>query len=774
MKNLKKLIAVVLTFTLVMSAMAVGFAATTSFTDVDSNSPYASAVARLAALNITSGNTDGSFGVNQTVTRAMMTVFVSRLSGYRNLADMAKNDTPAFKDVSKNYWAVGDINLAAKLGLTHGVGNGLFAPDQPVTYGQALGFMLNALGYKNLSWPYGVVAQAQKLGLTSKVSLGFNDVIKRGDLALIMDKALDSTVVTYDQNGNVVTQNQPTLLASGLKFLGYDQATGVVTNVTATQATVTPSTGTATTVNVGSVDFKSLVGLKVTVYYKDGTAILAVPDSANKTLAVVTSKDSTATAVYYTDAANTAQTVTVGATTPTEYNGSFTTFDKVYGNIKAGSNVTLIDNTGDGNYDYVVANYYGTPSIVAKDVVANASSIYFTNAPALTLNTNSLPSVVLNGKSAALTDIKAGDVLYQVKDVNSNVVQLYVVRNTVTGAFTEIKADGSYVIAGTTYKVTNGDSNLLGKTVTATLDKDNNIVKIVAASTQTTAANYAYVIDKYNNDFTGVYQVKLLTADGSQKVFNVSKDNYTTYAGYVGSYVTYTLDSNNVATLTQVNNLLSATYDTTKKTFTVGTTTYYMANDTVVFNVYAAGNVYTTLKVADFAPQNGATISIVPKGDSFNSIAMVTVDKNQVTTNGPTVFVTSVSQIANGYTRFYVTKLDGTKATYDSTLSYSTYKDYKGVYDLVLNGDGTINTLKTTALTVKGNATKVLAVDSTRINIGDGNVYTFANPVAVFDKDGNVKTTGDIIVDSYNDGANSSKVTLYLDTNGNVAVVVIQ
>ncbi|MEW9082799.1 S-layer homology domain-containing protein [Caldanaerobacter subterraneus] len=756
--------------------MAVGFAATTPFTDVPSDAPYASAVARLVALDITKGVGDGKFGVDQPVTRAQMVTFVNRMLGYEGLAEMAKAEKSVFKDVPQNHWAVGHINLAYKMGLAKGVGDGKFDPNGQLTYAQALAFVLRALNYKNLEWPYGYIAQAQKLGLTAGINVGYNDIIKRGDLAIVLDRALDQKVVTYDVNGNVVTAGQPTLLEAGLTYLGYAQVTGVVTNVTATDATITPTTGNAVTVNVGSVDFKSLVGQKVTVYYKNGTAILAVP-GANKIFSVVASADSTSTAVYYKDANGVQQTITVPATAPTQYNGTFTTFDKAWTKIKAGSNITVIDNTGDGNYDYVIANYYGTPFIVAKDVVANASTIYFTNAPALTLNTSSLPAVVLNGKAAALTDIKAGDVLYQVKDVNDNLVQLYIVRNKVTGTFTEIKADGSYVIAGVAYKVTMGDPNLLGKTVTATLDKDNNIVNIVAASAQTAVANYGYVIDKYSNSFTGVYQVKLLTADGSQKVFNVAEANFPTYESYVGKYVTYTVDNNNVATLTMITPIKIDSYDSTNKTFTVGSTTYYLSNDTVIFNVDETNKTYTTLKIADFAPAQGATIQIVPKAnDPFNGVAMVTVDKNEVTISGPTVFVTSVSQIPNG-TRFYVTKLDGTTATYDSTLPYDTYKNTKGIYDLVLNSDGTVKEVKTTALTPKGdvtNGTKVIAVDSTRIKIeGDGAVYTFADKVAVFDANGNVKTISDIVVDSYNNGTNSSKVTLYLDSNGKVAVVVI-
>lgn len=166
------------------------------FSDVPVNLPYYEAVMRLKSLDIVSGKTDGTYGINDPVTRAMIVVFINRLSGFRQEAEKYKSVPSVFKDVPQNYWAVGDINLAAKLGFTSGIGNGLFDPNGKVTYVQALGFVLNVLGHKNLKWPEGVLEKAKEVGLTEGINLNPNDIIKRGDLALILNKALDCQLVT--------------------------------------------------------------------------------------------------------------------------------------------------------------------------------------------------------------------------------------------------------------------------------------------------------------------------------------------------------------------------------------------------------------------------------------------------------------------------------------------------------------------------------------------------------------------------------------------------
>ncbi|WP_434578073.1 S-layer homology domain-containing protein [Thermoanaerobacterium thermosaccharolyticum] len=190
MKLYKKLILVVIITSIVINLSFVNTLYAASFSDIKQDAPYAEAVSYLADLNITQGIGGGLFGVGKPVTRAMMTVFINRLTGYSSSAEKLKITPSAFKDVPKNYWALGDINLATQLGFAHGVGNNLFNPEGNVTYIQALGFILNALNYKNLKWPDGVLQRADELGLTKDMSYKPDDVITRENLAVIMYRAL--------------------------------------------------------------------------------------------------------------------------------------------------------------------------------------------------------------------------------------------------------------------------------------------------------------------------------------------------------------------------------------------------------------------------------------------------------------------------------------------------------------------------------------------------------------------------------------------------------
>jgi len=822
MKNLKKLIAVVLTFALVFSAMAVGFAATTPFTDVKNDAPYASAVARLYALNITNGNTDGTYGVDQPVTRAMMTVFVNRLSGYRNLAEMAKNDTPAFKDVSKNYWAVGDINLAAKLGLTHGVGNGMFAPEEKVTYAQALGFMLNALGYKNLSWPYGVVAQAQKLGLTTGINRGFNDVINRGDLAIIMNRALDCTVVSYDANGNIVVDPNTglpkgqTLLASGLTYLGYTQTTGVVTNVTAAQATITPTTGNAVTVNVGSVDFKSLIGQNVTVYVKNGTALIAVPTGNTIITTTQITNDTVAGTIYYVASDNTVKTIPVADNNNVViYNGQTLTTklsdSTTLGYVK-GSSATLIDNNNDGKVEYIIATKYTAPEkirfIDATNKVVYANGTYNLGAANVTY------TITKNGKAATFADLAVGDVIQVAASPDGTIYQILASSNTVTGKVVEVKPLTKTIKLdnGVEYGFASGApvsySNFTaGNTYTLYLDSNGKIydAKVVTA---TYAANYAYVVNKGKvTDAFGnaTYKFQIVKPDGTTAVYDLV-DNVTAYNGTTVSTNVYndiwsvttvpapiTYDVNANGQFTNVSPVTlpvsgSASVDQTNKTLTIGTTTYYVTDSTVIYQVY--NGTVKPIKFADIGTGNKA-VKLSTTG-SFNQVQYLQVnDAIAPITTGTVGVYEGYALVAGGY-KLYV-NVNGTDTAYTVLTSAPPTTAPFAYGDIITfgvdsNGNATNPAKVDVTRLVNG---EVYAISNTFINIG-GTVKPLDPAVKVFklvkDTSGNVTgvTTasfGEIVPQQTGTDANGntivyvhgSNVNAYVDaTTGKVTIIVIQ
>lgn len=782
--------------------MAVGFAATTPFTDVKDDAPYASAVARLYALNITNGNTDGTYGVDQPVTRAMMTVFVNRLSGYRNLAEMAKNDTPAFKDVSKNYWAIGDINLAAKLGLTHGVGNGMFDPEGKVTYAQALGFMLNALGYKNLSWPYGVVAKAQDLGLTAGLNRAYNDVVTRGDLALIMDKALDQQIVTsYDTNGNPVLGNkliskvadvtrylvvatpdvdsnvaQGKVLVQGIKDVNSD---GVITFKA------------ATTINAGTVDFNKYLGKVVDVYSIKGGDPVSVD---------VVSTDKTFTAKSFNVVSNSVYndgSKVVDIVAPADmtviYNGGKTTLDKVFNTsqklVYDGATVTLTDTNNDGKYDYaVITGAYKAPVVVTADVKStdkflNVNGVYSSN---YRIAGDPVKTVVVTGSVTNLTDIKSGDVVYYASTVDGSKVTLLVVRDKVEGKITKVAYDGSTTtatIGDKDYKVTqrintetSGAYASVGQEGTFVLDKDGNIVGFIGKQA---TANYAVLITK---DFASVLnaKVKLLTADGKVNVYSTT---VTSSAYGEGDIITYSIDSNNV--VTGINSPKTADtdkvatvggsvdYDKDTHVLTVSGTTYYMTNNTVIFNYNSTDGSYSTVKLSDITKDTLNVKQLV--ADQYGYVKAIYLNESSLTADqgvASTVygFVTGVTTIDLG----------------------SAGKQYK--LNVLVNGAEQTYTTKVNLTPTPSTGAAAIGLDSNNVivsfaskasadvqdaKVNSYNVYGIATDKGTFALSPNVTvvtkdSSGNYVLAQLGDLAAGTTVDMYKDSTGRIAVIVIK
>jgi len=797
MKNLKKSIAVVLTFALVFSAMAVGFAAS-PFTDVKSDAPYASAVERLYALNITSGNTDGTYGVDQPVTRAMMTVFVNRISGLRGLAEMAKNEAPAFKDVPKDYWAIGDINLAAKLGLTHGVGDGKFDPEGKVTYVQALGFMLNVLGYKNLSWPYGVVAQAQDLGLTAGINnLGYNDVINRGDLALVMNTALDQQIVaSYDTNGNPVLGNKLiSKIATVANYLVV-ATPDVDSTVPAGQVSVmaADNSGKYTvpmTINAGSVDFNKYLGKVVTVYSaKFGNPMsVDVLTTDVKTFTTTVTPQATSDGYYFTDAAVYAKT---DATLVID--GIKTTLSSAYGTIDKGTNVTLINNANTG-YNYVIANAATgnvNPYIVKYNVVSGAK--YIDNAYALTDSYGNAYKVEGAVKSA--TDIRAGDVIYYVPVAGTYVI--YVVRNTVSGTVSQISVSGSTTTAtinGTAYIVAPSMVSTVkaGAVGTATLDKNNEIIAWAATSTPTAVtSDYAAVVDSQNFSNMWNTQVALAKTDGTTQTYNVVYANVypnnpigTVKFAPIGSIVNFTVNSNGQIDSMSPVDLSPATYsinttNLSNNAITVNGDTYYVSSGTVALNATVDSNnkvtALTPFKISDLqtASYNGLKL----KADNYGNLSLIILANATFTTTQtvkPVVYVTGYSTVTTStsttYTVLNVLE-NGVSRTYNATSDLGAVA--KGVYELTLDTNG--NVIVPTLVTDTSNTTeKLLAssvnvtIDYTNNGITFGTTYKLLDPnVVVIDATG----TTPVVTGLANISTNA-KVNLYTNSIGKVNLIVI-
>ena len=116
---------------------------TDPFLDVAADRWSCKYVKRLVELGITAGIGQGLFGPEDPVTREQMAVFITR----------ALNDVPSdgycgttgpFTDVPYGWWSCKYVKRLVELGITAGIGQGLYGPIDQVTRAQMAVFLARA------------------------------------------------------------------------------------------------------------------------------------------------------------------------------------------------------------------------------------------------------------------------------------------------------------------------------------------------------------------------------------------------------------------------------------------------------------------------------------------------------------------------------------------------------------------------------------------------------------------------------------------------------
>ena len=111
----------------------------------------------------------GSVGGNRfdpqgSLTRAMFVTVLARLDG----ADLRGYKAGRFSDVAAGSWYAGPVAWAADIGVTHGIGDGRFGPDLPITREMMATMLSNYLRIKDLTLP--TVRDPQKFADSDQVS----------------------------------------------------------------------------------------------------------------------------------------------------------------------------------------------------------------------------------------------------------------------------------------------------------------------------------------------------------------------------------------------------------------------------------------------------------------------------------------------------------------------------------------------------------------------------------------------------------------------------
>ena len=306
MKNLKKILALVLAF-----ACAFTMFAGAAFTD-QADIKATDAVNMLSALGVINGYDDGSYKPDATVTRAEMAkmIFVVRNN---KIDDSAyKNNSTKLTDVNK-HWAAGYIKFCESQGIIAGKGNNKFDPDATVTGVEAAKMLLVVSGYDaqkagltGSAWQTNVLKYAGAAGILDDVNSALESGLPRQYAAQMIYNTLDVNRVKWSKD----SESFDDLLNGGVKetvghaYMGLTKSTGTLVSISKDALTLANVDGAesdviSTSTNNGVVsykygtdftkvgtDYSSLLGQKVKVLFKDSktNSVLGVYPTSDNTV----------------------------------------------------------------------------------------------------------------------------------------------------------------------------------------------------------------------------------------------------------------------------------------------------------------------------------------------------------------------------------------------------------------------------------------------------------------------------------------------------------
>jgi hypothetical protein len=171
----RKLIALVLTAAILAALTGSAAALSSGFPDVR-DSELAGDIAVLQMMGVISGDENGNFSPDGTLTRAQFCKMAVVAMGKGDQAALYQNRT-IFPDVRAGHWARGYINysVTGENKLIIGNSDGTFRPDSPITVAQAVTILLRMLGYSDtdagMLWPDGYLALAADKKLTDGINM---------------------------------------------------------------------------------------------------------------------------------------------------------------------------------------------------------------------------------------------------------------------------------------------------------------------------------------------------------------------------------------------------------------------------------------------------------------------------------------------------------------------------------------------------------------------------------------------------------------------------
>ena len=582
MRNLKRALSLALAAIMLVGMMVVSASAASynNLTDKD-EIVNKDAVSMLVSLGIIEGKPDGSYAPTENVDRAQMAKMLSVImnKGVDNSA-LYQSVNSGLTDIASN-WAKGHINYCYTTGIIAGRGNGTFDPSATVTALEAAKMLLVAVGYdpaiegfEGADWAINVSVRADEQGIFEGFTKDLSAPLNRDDAALLIYNALDVEMIqSYTTNNypiaysdhrtiladkygvikvqGVVVANEWASLASDDGDAALKEGKTTIYNgegIFSTTGNTTVSKEDASlktqTFNVSTpVD---MLGKTVNLYIKKTTILADSTVYGDPVVSDVNTVVTTGETVLYSGAKDPQVDYDklLGENGLTDKDAKYfwnynsgkyipNTTEK-YGdktaNVK-GATLTIIDNNGDGEVDYVLS---------VEKALADITSV---NSKKETVTIRTLGTLD-NKDVVGYEDMAKEDVVLYVQYGGRTYLEK---PEVVTGEMEHFNVKGTekyMTVGGEKYKADELETNARTEVVkfdVTECDKANGVQfetsynfylddygnVIAFEEVEAAAKNYALVLDSAfsTNMLNTDAQVKVLLPDGTTKTYELNWDN---------------------------------------------------------------------------------------------------------------------------------------------------------------------------------------------------------------------------------------------------------
>ena len=579
MRNLKRALSLALAAIMLIGMMVVS-ASAASYNDLTDKDQIVNkdAVSMLVSLGIIEGKPDGSYAPTENVDRAQMAKMLSVImnKGVDNSA-LYQSVNSGLVDVNTN-WAKGHINYCYTTGIIAGRGNGTFDPSATVTALEAAKMLLVAVGYdpkiegfEGADWAINVSVRADEQGIFEGFTKDLSAPLNRDDAALLIYNALDVEMIqSYTTNNypiaysdhrtiladkygvikvqGVVVANEWASLASDDGDAALKEGKTTIYNgegIFSTTGNTTVSKEDASlktqTFNVSTpVD---MLGKTVNLYIKKTTILADSTVYGDPVVSDVNTVVTTGETVLYSGAKDPQVDYDklLGENGLTDKDAKYfwnynsgkyipNTTEK-YGdktaNVK-GATLTIIDNNGDGEVDYVLS---------VEKALADITSV---NSKKETVTVRTLGTLD-NKDVVGYEDMAKEDVVLYVQYGGRTYLEK---PEVVTGEMEHFNVKGTekyMTVGGEKYKADELETNARTEVVkfdVTECDKANGVQfetsynfylddygnVIAFEEVEAAAKNYALVLDSAfsTNMLNTDAQVKVLLPDGTEKTYQLN------------------------------------------------------------------------------------------------------------------------------------------------------------------------------------------------------------------------------------------------------------